>query len=132
MLENVGDRPRREGAALVRLGERGVDLVRTVLVEEVEQARRRASEVSAMERDVAKERLGAGARREEAVATAVAACRSLFVGEAREVRLLLDLLLSVPASYVHRHLAIPVQDPDGAHPTPTSVRGFRTSLCGIE
>lgn len=74
LIEHVGDGLSGERAAAVSLGESELELVSAVLVEQVKEATGSAPEVSAVKRDVLKERLGGGASGEETITTAVIAC----------------------------------------------------------
>jgi hypothetical protein len=60
LIEDMRDRFGAEGVACVRIGDRGIELARTEGVEQVEEPRGRAAEMSTMERDLAEERLGRG------------------------------------------------------------------------
>jgi hypothetical protein len=54
LIEHVSVRLRGEGAAVVRVGERDVELARPVLVEEAKQAGGRAAEMAAVEGNLAR------------------------------------------------------------------------------
>jgi hypothetical protein len=92
LVEDVGDGLGRERTALVGFCQCSIELARTVLLEQPEQARCGATQMAAVKRDRSEEGLCGSTRREQAVASAMVTSLSLFGAERREMSLVLDLL----------------------------------------
>ena len=112
LVEHVGDRLRGNGIAIERDGDRGIDLVRAEAIDEMEQPRRRAAEVSAADRDLGKERLGVRAARREAVTAAKLGGASFRFDERREVSGILDRAATVLAARVRGDFDAGVEEPE--------------------
>jgi hypothetical protein len=81
LVEHVSHGFGAEGATLVGVADRRVEGVRAVEVEQTQEPRGRAPEVSAMQGDLAEEGLGCGTDGKEAVASAMLCRLSLVGGE---------------------------------------------------
>ena len=104
LVEHVSDGLGAEGASLVRVVDGDVEGSRAVLIEEAQETRGRASEMSTVERDLPKERPGCGTDGEEAILPTVLP-RLPFLGrECGEMPLLLDLLACVVRASVTSNL----------------------------
>jgi hypothetical protein len=112
LVEHVGNRLRGNGIAIERDGDRGVDLVGAEAIEEMEQARRRAAEMSAAERELGKERLRVRASGGEAVTTTELGGASFRFDERREVRGILDGAAAIIAARVRGDLDASVEEPE--------------------
>jgi hypothetical protein len=104
LVEHVSDGLGAEGASLVRVVDGDVEGSRAVLIEEAEKTRGRASEMSAVERDLSEERFGCGTDGEEAILPPVLPGLTFLGRERGEMPLVLDLLACVVRANVTSNL----------------------------
>jgi len=82
------------------LGQRKIHLVRTVLVQQAQQAMAGASEVPTVDGDTLQERLGARAAGHQSVATSMLVSVAFLVGQALQMAGVFDLPTAFPAALV--------------------------------
>src|SRR5512142_2332005 len=104
----MGDRLRSEGIAAVSLGNGEVEIRRAIPIEQGEEPGGRATEVSAVERELTEEGLGTRATGDEAIAAAMLACFALLASERGKMGFVFDLLPRVPGALMTGHLLLPV------------------------
>jgi hypothetical protein len=112
LVKNVSDGLGAERATRMRVADGHVEGRRTVEVEEAEETGGRASEMSAMERDLPEERLGCWTDGEEAVLPSMLPRLALLGRERLEMALVLDLPMCVVRADVTGDLDGPIEQTD--------------------
>src|SRR5690606_3695584 len=113
LVEDVSYRLGSEGATTVALLDGGLELFGAVLIEQVQQAGGRSTDVPAMQSHRFEERRGTRAAGRQPIAPSMTARLSLGFAEACEMLVAFNLLPFVPASLMSGYLGIAIEHAHG-------------------